>query len=591
MRAAILAIFIFCLQAVGYVYAEEIESLTAEAELSVIEEHFERIEDYANKNDLYQNTKTTIEKFKHKISTGKERIRKGIKDTLDHVRDFVTNVGSTTDSSNAVDDYKQFSKSRESATNHSDMIAPSSDRSIFKDHDIYQIDNKRKTFKLWASFKMVTEGGNTAPVTINLQNTTPGTIKSTSWTFALKGASVIEGFRSKTFSDAWATSLTITTPGTYIITMETADTNGKHGLVQKSITVATNVVAVCSPGKIESTACLVNNGVGEKYRTCLSNGSGWSEYEGCTPVSCNAGYKPDYTLSGGTCEKVVPVQICTPNKKETAPCTISNGVGERSRTCLSDGLSWSEYGGCATVSCNTGYTPKGGICEKIAPVQICTPNKKETASCTISNGVGERSRTCHSDGLSWSEYGGCTTISCNTGYILNGGTCKKVESVQICTPKEKKTVSCTINRGSGVQDFQCTSDGKSWVNKGSCEVVSCDSGYLQHGTRQECIFCKKVTTGTAKVNPACKNAIKPGSKRSGGSSGGTDGNTDNPSTPSSSRLCADNAGNFVNTCKGNKCNPGIGNNFLCILPSGGDGVRWGECRSAGNGVTWKETCH
>jgi hypothetical protein len=42
-------------------------------------------------------------------------------------------------------------------------------------------------------------------------------------------------------------------------------------------------------------------------------------------------------------------------------------------------------------------------------------------SCTITNGVGNQSRTCNSG--TWSAWGTCTLVSCNSGYIPSGNTC------------------------------------------------------------------------------------------------------------------------------------------------------------------------
>ncbi len=102
-----------------------------------------------------------------------------------------------------------------------------------------------------------------------------------------------------------------------------------------------------------------------------------------------------------------------------------------------------EGGSCEVVSCDEGYVEEGGECIE----------EDVECECEIENGEGE----CV-------EGGSCEVVSCDEGYVEEEGEC--VEEDVEC--------ECEIENGEG--------EG---VEDGSCEVVSCDEGYVEEGG--ECV--------------------------------------------------------------------------------------------------------
>jgi|GEM_PF-4913900 len=118
---------------------------------------------------------------------------------------------------------------------------------------------------------------------------------------------------------------------------------------------------------------------------------------------------------------------CTANITSSTSCTVSNGIGTKSKTCSADGSNWSNYSSCSVSSCNSDYIQSGNSCiaEVVTPPNStsCTPNTTSITSCIISNGIGEKSKTCSATGEIWSSYSSCSVTSCNSGYVQSGNSC------------------------------------------------------------------------------------------------------------------------------------------------------------------------
>jgi len=221
------------------------------------------------------------------------------------------------------------------------------------------------------------------------------------------------------------------------------------------------VPQICQAGA--DRGCVVANGQGRQ--TCVSNGQGWGS---CQVVGCNSGFVPSgnrciaatcsngaanppacdqcgigQSMVGGACR----AQICTPNS--TQSCPIPNGQGRQ--TCSSDGMSW---GACQIISCNSGYMQQGTTCV----ISSCANGANNPPSCT----------------------------QCPSGQVMSGGQCR----TQICTPNS--TQSCAISNGQGRQT--CSGDGTSW---GSCQLVSCNPGFIPSGNSCAPEPMVTVITGTA----------------------------------------------------------------------------------------------
>ena len=99
---------------------------------------------------------------------------------------------------------------------------------------------------------------------------------------------------------------------------------------------------------------------------------------------------------------------CTSSTTQT--CAITNGQG--TQTCTSG-----TWGTCTVVSCNSGY--QINLTTNSCSAVTCTGVSSQ--ACTITNGVGVQTRTCTSG--TWSAWGTCTLVSCNSGYTQSGNTC------------------------------------------------------------------------------------------------------------------------------------------------------------------------
>ncbi len=215
-------------------------------------------------------------------------------------------------------------------------------------------------------------------------------------------------------------------------------------------TASNTCVAITCAGD-SSQSCAINNGAGNQNRVC-SNGA-WSAWGDCNLSSCNAGYQP----SNNTCVAM----DCSGNS--TQSCSITNGQGAQIRTCTLG--NWSGWGTCALVSCNAGYQPSGNACVALS----CSGNSSQ--ACSITNGQGSQSRTCNLG--AWSGWGTCALVSCNAGYQPSGNTCIAL------TCEGASTQSCAITNGQGSQSRTCTLG--TWSGWGSCSLVSCNSGYQVSG--------------------------------------------------------------------------------------------------------------
>ncbi|MGV8087185.1 MAG: hypothetical protein ACP5N1_06150 [Candidatus Woesearchaeota archaeon] len=162
-------------------------------------------------------------------------------------------------------------------------------------------------------------------------------------------------------------------------------------------------------------------GVGEHYviiYSCSYSG-GWNCYgnkwqltiiNNTPSATCTDGIRNQneiFTDCGGVC----PACECLVN--QTQNCSVVNGVGNQFRTC-NDGH-YSSWGSCFVVSCNSGFFVNGSVCSSLS----CVGNVSQ--SCSVVNGVGSQSRSCVNG--SWSSWGSCSVVSCNSGYVQNGNTC------------------------------------------------------------------------------------------------------------------------------------------------------------------------
>ncbi len=57
-----------------------------------------------------------------------------------------------------------------------------------------------------------------------------------------------------------------------------------------NVCVIDSSTQVCAPDSTESKECAINNGIGTQTRACATDGSLWSDYEGCKVTSCSTGY-------------------------------------------------------------------------------------------------------------------------------------------------------------------------------------------------------------------------------------------------------------------------------------------------------------
>jgi hypothetical protein len=147
----------------------------------------------------------------------------------------------------------------------------------------------------------------------------------------------------------------------------------------------------------------------------------------------------------------------------TEPCTITNGVGSRTRTCNA-GVWGAPYGTCTVVSCNANYFINGSICSPTtclgSATQTCTDTIPHASSAT-------QTRTCTNS--VWSSYGTCTLISCITGYVQNGNACILTTVTPTCFDgilnQDETEIDC------GGVCVACLEPGTSYVSPYLKEVI------------------------------------------------------------------------------------------------------------------------
>ena len=224
-----------------------------------------------------------------------------------------------------------------------------------------------------------------------------------------------------------------------------------------------------------SQACSVTNGIGSQARTC--NSGTWSAWGQCLAQSCNSGYH----LANNACL----TNVCVGSDSQS--CTITNGVGNQTRTCSLG--QWSSWTQCTAQSCNQGYHLENNACL----TNVCAGSNSQ--SCTITNGVGNQTRTC-TNGV-WSAYGSCLVTSCNLGYIQSGNTC----ILATCTGGASRT--CSITNGTGTQTRTCTYGV--WSAYGVCTVSNCNSGYIKVGNTCVIPTCEGATSQVCGVSNGMGN--------------------------------------------------------------------------------------
>ncbi|XP_052282860.1 sushi, von Willebrand factor type A, EGF and pentraxin domain-containing protein 1-like isoform X6 [Dreissena polymorpha] len=315
--------------------------------------------------------------------------------------------------------------------------------------------------------------------------------------------------RLSTNSTTYGTVVTITCDTGYIISgnsRSSCESNGRwsgsaqrctpidchtfpinvHGHVStNSTTYKTSVIITCETGY---------NLYGNSTSICESNGHWSSIGQTCTPVDCHTfpitlhghvstnstTYRTSvtitcdtgYNLNGNStsiCESNGHWnsigQTCTPVDCHTFPITLHGHVSTNSTT----------YRTSVTITCDTGYNLNGNstsICESnghwSSIGQTCTPVDCHTFPITLHGHVSTNSTT----------YRTSVTITCDTGYNLNGKSTSICESNgnwssigQTCTP-----VDC--------KQYPVPSYGRlstSSTTYGTVVTITCDTGYMING--------------------------------------------------------------------------------------------------------------
>ncbi|XP_052282859.1 CUB and sushi domain-containing protein 3-like isoform X5 [Dreissena polymorpha] len=256
-------------------------------------------------------------------------------------------------------------------------------------------------------------------------------------------------------------------------------------LSTNSTTYGTVVTITCDTGYIIS---------GNSRSSCESNGRWSGSAQRCTPIDCHTfpinvhghvstnstTYKTSviitcetgYNLYGNStsiCESnghwSSIGQTCTPVDCHTFPITLHGHVSTNSTT----------YRTSVTITCDTGYNLNGNstsICESNGHWnsigQTCTPVDCHTFPITLHGHVSTNSTT----------YRTSVTITCDTGYNLNGKSTSICESNgnwssigQTCTP-----VDC--------KQYPVPSYGRlstSSTTYGTVVTITCDTGYMING--------------------------------------------------------------------------------------------------------------
>ena len=135
------------------------------------------------------------------------------------------------------------------------------------------------------------------------------------------------------------------------------------------------------------------------------------------------------------------INVVKARVNRSGPTVLSKNVFENSYAIsnLEVGKNyWWYVQACNDDACSDANNGVGFFIEE--GTQICTPNATQNSSCAIYRGNGSQSRTCSSDGQSWSSYSGCFVTSCDSGYHQSGNSCVK-DSVTISIPQNFNVVN------------------------------------------------------------------------------------------------------------------------------------------------------
>jgi len=129
---------------------------------------------------------------------------------------------------------------------------------------------------------------------------------------------------------------------------------------------------------------------------------------------------------------------------------------------------------CNVVSCDSGYIQSGNSCIVDTSFQICTPNATSSNSCYITNGSGEKTKTCSADGESWGSYGTCNVTLCDTGYMQSGNSCiiNTIEPISLTPP-----TGVSATDGTYTDKVRITWDSVSGATEYHVHRASTSSGY------------------------------------------------------------------------------------------------------------------
>lgn len=245
-------------------------------------------------------------------------------------------------------------------------------------------------------------------------------------------------------------------------------------------------ITSCTGSSTQS--CYIENGTGEQTRICNEETGIWSDWSSCQVINCNPGYtEQNNQCVPATCE-AQNGDICL--EQETCPGESLEATDTDyccSETCILP--SWQQCSNCGQGLFNLCDRQE---CESIQQQCYfisgilsgnCYPCSSSTCTSYNSDQVTCTNDICNLDNCTWVQSRDmCENIitSCQECSTLIDNQCIP-NNLECPTPQ---TQSCTILNGQGQQQqTNCDTCTGLWQDWSTCQVISCNPGYIKQGNQ------------------------------------------------------------------------------------------------------------
>ena len=237
-----------------------------------------------------------------------------------------------------------------------------------------------------------------------------------------------------------------------------------YGCNSTSETQVCNSVASCtSPnGDNGSKTCIA-----DQPKIC-NNGT-WENYGAVCQYGCRG---------NGECDEC-NANICDGNKINK--CENGKFKGAEDCPVVANGTQTCVNGACKLTGCSGNYHLEGETCEPNCTTNVCTSGKIQYCN---SDGRLSDAMDCPAiaNGTTSCSGNSCALTGCNEGYYQEGNSCLKKCTVDVCSGDQIQDCDTVTGLLGSAHDCPTVENGTQTCVNGVCKVTSCSSDYYLDGT-------------------------------------------------------------------------------------------------------------